>query len=68
MPDNLTDQYLNAVSYKELSLFEIIPGNNVLINVNPPEFTVLAVTESYLLETGKKREELIGRSMFEIPG
>src|SRR4051812_23186649 len=49
----------------EISLFEGIPGNNVLVLNNPPEFTILGVTASYLKETGKSRDQLIGKGMFE---
>ncbi|HJW18629.1 MAG TPA: PAS domain-containing protein, partial [Flavisolibacter sp.] len=62
-----SNQALADVSIEEpdLYLFEHIPGNNVLVKVNPPHFTILAVTPNYLKETGKTRNELIGKGFFE---
>jgi PAS domain S-box-containing protein len=54
------------ISENELRLFETIPGNNVLLKADPPHFTILAVTESYLQVTGKKRNEVIGNKIFDV--
>lgn len=55
----------DAIAKREIRLFEGIPGNNVLVLNNPPHFTILGVTDSYLKETGKQRQQLIGKGMFE---
>ncbi len=57
---------MRAISPEKLRLFETIPGNNILVNVNPPHFTILGATESYLQVVGKKREQLIGKALFDI--
>lgn len=56
----------HIVAESETRLFEGIPGNNVLVQNDPPRFTILAVTESYLKETGKRRDQLLGKGMFEV--
>ncbi len=50
----------------EVRLFEAVPGNNLLVNNNPPYFTMLAATDSYIELTGKNKQELIGFGVFEI--
>lgn len=54
-----------TISEIEVRLFEGVPGNNVLVLSNPPLFTILSVTETYLKETGKRRDQLVGKGMFE---
>ena len=50
----------------EIRLFLSVPGNNLLLQANPPHFTMLAVTDSYAKETGRSREELLGKGLFEV--
>ena len=38
----------------------------MLVMANPPNFTVVMASESYLSLTGLKREQLIGRGAFEV--
>lgn len=38
----------------------------MLLQPNPPLFTILAVSDEQLQITGQKREELIGKSVFEV--
>src|SRR5690349_19844401 len=66
MLDQSTRPSVNIISEKEIALFESIPGNNVLLQPNSPQFTILGVTDTYLEIAGKKREELIGRDLFEV--
>jgi two-component system sensor histidine kinase VicK len=44
-------------------------ANSMVIKANAPHFTILAVSDSFLASTHRKREELIGNSLFEVyPG
>ncbi|HEY0356566.1 MAG TPA: PAS domain-containing protein, partial [Flavisolibacter sp.] len=54
-----------GIAGNELRFFEAIPGNNVLVLNDPPHFTIVAVTESYLKESGRTRGQLIGKGIFE---
>lgn len=46
--------------------FEALPGNHVLLNTNPPNFTIIAATPGYCLTTGKDREEILGQNFFDV--
>lgn len=48
-----------------LPLFDALPGNSVLLKADAPTYTVLAVTAQYLKDTGIKKEDIIGRGIFE---
>jgi len=45
------------------SLFEAIPGLHIVLS---PDFKIVAASDSYVAVTQKKREELLGRILFEI--
>ena len=44
-------------------LFETVPGLYVVLN---PELKVIAVTDEYLRATLARREDLIGRYIFDV--
>jgi hypothetical protein len=48
-----------------ISLFDAIPGNNLLIKVEPPRFTILSATKEYTLVAGKPKEAIIERDVFD---
>lgn len=51
------------------ALFEAAPGHFLVVTPDEPNFMVVAATDSYLMVAGKTREELVGRSLFELfPG
>lgn len=66
MPDESSVSVDYALSDNELRLFETIPGNNVLLVANPPNFTIAGVSEGYLHESGKERDQFLNHGMFEI--
>lgn len=47
------------------AIFEAMPGYNALLQVNPFRFTILAVTDDYLSNSGCTKEQLIGKGIFE---
>ncbi|WP_165958157.1 PAS domain-containing protein [Segetibacter sp. 3557_3] len=52
-----------------IRLFDAFPGNHLLIEANPPHYTLLAVTPQRLIEVGLAREAIIGKPLFEVhPG
>lgn len=53
----------NAIDLR--SVFASLAGSNVLVSPNPPTFTILAVSDDYLLATGRTRNELVGKGLFE---
>jgi two-component system, sensor histidine kinase len=54
----------NTVDYKRA--FEALPGSFYIVEPNAPVFTILSVSEELLKSTGKKREELEGKGIFEV--
>jgi PAS domain S-box-containing protein len=48
------------------NLFENLPEHYVLFKSDSPVFTMLAASKAYLSITGKTREEIIGKSLFDI--
>ncbi|MDB5197860.1 MAG: domain S-box protein [Flaviaesturariibacter sp.] len=46
-------------------LFDALGGNSVLLRADPPKYTILAATPQYLSDTGKRKEELLGKGIFE---
>src|SRR4051812_43551478 len=47
-------------------LFEGLPSNNLLLQANAPRYTILAATHHYLDHLGMKKEELVGKDLFEV--
>jgi PAS domain S-box-containing protein len=48
------------------NLFENLPEHYVLFKSDSPVFTMLAASKAYLSITGRTREEIIGKSLFDI--
>lgn len=47
------------------SLFTNLPGSNVLVLPDAPKFTIVAVSNDYLLATGRTIQQLMGKGLFE---
>lgn len=47
-------------------LFEALPGNFLVLQPNAPDYTVLAVSDELLRITAKKRQDVVGKSVFEV--
>jgi len=64
----MPNEFLNsAVDTDRLyvPLFEALPGNSVLVRADPPKYTILAATPQYLKATGVRKEDIIGKGVFE---
>ncbi|MBH8575841.1 PAS domain S-box protein [Nostocaceae cyanobacterium CENA369] len=48
------------------SLFESVPGAYLVLTPDAPKFTIVGVSNTYLQTTNTKREEILGRSIFEV--
>ena len=48
------------------ALFESAPGLFLVLKPNPPEFTILAVSDAYLHATMTKRDAIVGRGLFDV--
>ncbi|MGM0584216.1 MAG: PAS domain S-box protein [Pseudomonadota bacterium] len=54
----------DRMSRRFRSLFEAVPGK--LVVLSPADFEVLAVNDAYLAATGTRRDEVLGRRLFEV--
>lgn len=48
------------------AVFQSMPGICVLLDIDKPKYTILAVTNEFLEQTEKTREAIIGRGIFEV--
>jgi signal transduction histidine kinase len=53
-----------AVDFR--SLFEAAPGALLVMTPDPPAFTIVAVNDAYLRATMTRREDILGRGLFEV--
>jgi PAS domain S-box-containing protein len=47
------------------AIFEALSGNSILVQADPPKFTILAATPEYIIKSGQSLENLIGTGVFE---
>jgi PAS domain S-box-containing protein len=52
-------------NFLNLSVFQSIPGNIALLLPDAPVYTIIATTDGYLRISGRSKEELIGKGLFE---
>lgn len=48
------------------ALFEAVPGAYLILAPNAPVFTIIGVNDAYNRATLTRREEIVGRSLFEV--
>lgn len=48
------------------ALFEAAPGSYLVLAPDAPRFTIVAVTNAYLNATFTKRDEILGRGLFDV--
>lgn len=65
MHKDLIDNSSGLLGEDALRLFENVPGKNLLIYNDPPQFTIAGVSNDYLDLIQKTREELVGKGIFE---
>ncbi|HUC83043.1 MAG TPA: PAS domain S-box protein [Flavisolibacter sp.] len=53
----------NAIDFR--SVFNSLPGSNILVMPDAPRFTIHAVSDAYLQSTGRSRDDLVGKGLFE---
>ncbi|HLP13018.1 MAG TPA: ATP-binding protein [Flavobacteriales bacterium] len=56
--------FSEEISFRQL--FESAPGLFLVLAPNPPEFTIVAVSNAYLEATMTKRNEIVGRGLFQV--
>src|SRR5512140_3376356 len=48
------------------ALFESVPGLFLVLEPDAPRYTIVAVSDAYARATMTRREELLGRGLFEV--
>src|SRR5215212_8331143 len=48
------------------TIFEAAPGRNLVLLPDDPKFTIIAVSNAYLAATATKRDEIVGKGLFEV--
>ena len=59
-------QETEMVQTELLAVFNSLPGIFILLQPDTPRFTIVAATDDYLATTYTKRNEIIGKGLFEI--
>jgi hypothetical protein len=49
----------------DLQVFQAMPGNSIVLLPNTPVFTIVAATDDYYATSGRNREELINKGIFD---
>ncbi len=62
-PDHTTRLTGQTIDFE--TAFEAMPGYSALLDVDAPDYTILATTYEYLQPSGKSKEEVVGKSLFE---
>ncbi|HZH00494.1 MAG TPA: PAS domain-containing protein [Flavisolibacter sp.] len=57
---------LNTVLSLDFTLFEASPGMRFVLLPDTPRFTIVAATKDMCKHTGRSREQLIGKGVFEV--
>ncbi|MBE7170856.1 MAG: PAS domain-containing protein [Williamsia sp.] len=57
---------MNEQTLPAAAVFDKIPGNHLVLLADAPRFTIVAVTDAYLASTYTKREQLMGKGIFEV--
>jgi signal transduction histidine kinase len=67
--DNVVPGESNSANPDFRTLFEAAPGAFVVLNPDAPRFTIVAASDVYLRATMTRREDILGRGIFEVfPG
>ena len=55
---------VSEVQSSYIRLFDAMPGSSLLLQANPPHYTVLAASPQHLKSTGMRKEDVIGKDFF----
>ncbi len=47
------------------TIFEALPGHFLILEPDSPDYTILAISDELLRITGREREQMVGKSVFE---
>ena len=48
------------------AILEVLPGHFLILAPSAPFYTILAISEQWLRTTGQAREQVVGKSIWEI--
>ena len=65
MTKETTDRFVGLPDFYT-AMFEALPSGNLLLQANPPHYTILAVTPLHLIFSGLKKKDVIGKGLFEV--
>jgi PAS domain S-box-containing protein len=57
---------LTSLKMDAQAMLNAVPGNHLIVRANAPFFTIVGVTDAYTAVTFTKREEIIGRNLFDV--
>ena len=60
----MTDRYPSKPDFQ--TLFEAVPGLYLVLLPDAPRYTIVAVSDAYARATMTKREEILGRGLFDM--
>jgi PAS domain-containing protein len=60
----MTDRYPSKPDFQ--TLFEAAPGLYLVLLPDAPRYTIVAVSDAYARATMTKREEILGRGLFDV--
>jgi len=66
MPSGSETETVSPRSVDYEKLFNSAPAAYLILAPDSPHFTIVAVTDAYLAATMTKREEILGRGLFEV--
>lgn len=66
-PDQMND--VNLIDEIRISdyqrIFDVMPGNHLLIKADPPRFTMLTACDNYIKMVSRTKESIVGTGVFE---
>ena len=60
----MTDTYPSKPDFQ--TLFEAAPGLYLVLLPDAPQYTIVAVSDAYARATMTRREDILGRGLFEV--
>ena len=61
-----TSTFFEIAESQYTHLFDALPGRQVLLQANPPYYTVVAITPEQLQSLQIKKEQILGKPLFEV--